>query len=155
MRIELAEALWTLGLLPQEEMSRVGLSVLEYHPDNEAAAILAGLGANESTDASRWFEKMLEALGREHMTREVALEQYVREVCQDIVARGCSAYEGSKSIWRVVLASGLSTHRYDPFIYAASEYEDRPSDRDFFASAIIKAAEQVLARARSSAREQP
>jgi len=36
-------------------------------------------------------------------------------------------------------------HGADTFIYAASEYEDRPEDRDFFVSAIVKEAHRWAA----------
>jgi hypothetical protein len=54
-------------------------------------------------------------------------------------------YQGAKQIWGLAL-SLPEEHlpQFDAFIYGASEWEDRPSDRNIFAEGIVAAAQELV-----------
>jgi hypothetical protein len=72
---------------------------------------------------------------------ESAVREYVEAITAQIVRRDLAAYEGARKIWDAALLVP-GTHDYDPFIYAASEYDDRPGDRRFFEDEIMKEAKR-------------
>jgi hypothetical protein len=50
-------------------------------------------------------------------------------------------YAGARKIWHLAQAVNEEAfHDLDPFIYAASEYQERPSDRPHFAAEIVNEA---------------
>jgi hypothetical protein len=67
------------------------------------------------------------------------VRSFVREVASEILRGAVTPYEGARRIWAAAQVVP-DEHTYDPFIYAASEYEDRPGDRHFFDKAIVREA---------------
>lgn len=47
-------------------------------------------------------------------------------------------------IWRLWGLSDEGIPELDPFVYAASEWEDRPNDRRFFENAIVDIAKDLV-----------
>jgi hypothetical protein len=56
-------------------------------------------------------------------------------------------YIGARLLWKASVNNDIDhEHELDPFIYAASEYEDRPEDREGFKRAIIEEARDLVRR---------
>ena len=54
-----------------------------------------------------------------------------------------TAQDGAKEIWRATLKARIDGfHELDAFIYAASEMEDRPQERNLFEKAIMEEAKR-------------
>jgi hypothetical protein len=140
MNLEMAEALWTLGLLREHDMREVGVQAIDDGIENEYLRALAGLTQSELDEAPILFKKAMKALGRGQASKVDAIRSYARQVAGQIVRREIEPYFGAKEIWRAQIDSGLETRELDAFVYAASEYEDRPMERGRFASEIMKEA---------------
>jgi hypothetical protein len=91
------------------------------------------------------FDRALAELGVPIPTRRDAVKQLARATAADVVDERVSPYEGAKYIWKLtlLLADGHMPE-LDPFIYAASEWEDRPADRSAFDSAIVQEAKELI-----------
>ena len=82
-------------------------------------------------------------------SRRAAILAAAREIATEIIAGSVLAYQGAKHIWHLTLSSDEPISELDPFIYAASEWECRPEDRQFFEEMIVREADELL-RARPS-----
>jgi hypothetical protein len=103
------------------------------------------LTALETTAAVDLFCRALSELGLTIPDKRTAALQYARCVSKLIVSGEVTPYHGAKSLWIASLAvAETSFHDLDPFIYAASEYEDRPQDKAFFDESIVTEAQRVL-----------
>ncbi|HEY8967014.1 MAG TPA: hypothetical protein VIM58_11245, partial [Candidatus Methylacidiphilales bacterium] len=81
----------------------------------------------------------------EPMTKPDALRSYARIVSASILAETITPIDGAKRIWRVVRASQVPDFdEFNGFIYAASEFEQKPAEREFFARAIREEAAKLL-----------
>jgi hypothetical protein len=140
MLIETAEVLWALHQLPSEELPQTATELLTAGYDCQALRVLAGLTSTELADASDLFERVMRELGRPPLPRREAVLRYTRLVSKEILHGEIAPYDGAKRIWNVSIGLDTPLHEVDPFVYAASEYEDRPTDRDFFDSEILKEA---------------
>src|SRR4030067_2696642 len=86
LELEVAEALWTLGLLKLDLLPNVAIKALESELDSPSLRQLAGLDISELGDADRLFEKTLRELGREKLTRTQAVLSYAVYVSNEIVS---------------------------------------------------------------------
>ena len=143
--LEACAAAWTLGLLVRDSLPAVAVAALERGLDNQPLRELAGLTQPEMADAPRLFEAALDALGIGFPDKRVAVQRYAKPVCEAIVAGKVTPYDGAKALWIAVRA--LDHEEWadlDPFVYAASEWEDRVEDRPFFDKAILAEAQDWL-----------
>jgi len=138
-----AQAFWMLGMLPREKIPGIAQEALEQGLDDPSLRILAGLTEGELDQATSRFEKTLAAMGFKAPEMSGALRICIRAISTQIVNNEIAPYEGARLIWRAARKVDGS-HEGDPFIYAASEYEDRPNDRQFFASEIVREAKRRL-----------
>jgi len=77
----------------------------------------------------------------------VANRTRVEGLAQDIVEERCDPYTGARSIWEVVADRPLEIRsKADPFVYAASEWEGRPEDREDFERGMVDEARRLLRR---------
>ena len=145
MDLDNAQVLWTLGLLPQEQLPAIACELLEAGQDTDSLRVLAGLSGDQVAEAAPLFRRVLQQLGKANISKEQAMRQLARIVSQQIVDGSIDAYAGAKKLSDATIrASLLDFHEVDPFIYAASEYEDRPADRQFFEEEILKEAKRWL-----------
>jgi len=80
------------------------------------------------------------------MSKRDAVLKYARWISARIVLGEMTPYDGAKAIWHASLdLEDDPVPELDPFIYAASESEDRPEDRTFFDEEIKKHALQLVA----------
>jgi len=134
------QARWVLGLVPPEDLPRIATDLLCQGIESKSLVELAGLARNEG-GAPALFERALDELGCGAMEPTDALKRYAKAVSTSILASETSPLEGAKRIWRATLYEGSQGwHDLDPFIYAASEAESRPEDREFFERAIVEEA---------------
>ena len=138
-----AQAFWTLDMLPREKIPAIAQDALERGLDDPSLRILAGLTKAELDEAVPRFEKTLAAMGYRALEKAEALQICIKVVSLQIVKNEVAPYQGARLIWRAA-HKVIGTHEADPFIYAASEYEDRPEDQEFFANAIVEEARRRL-----------
>ncbi len=139
--LDLAEALWTLGLLSPFDMPDVAANALVQGHDVPELRLLAGLSKSETAEASALFARVLKSLGRGHLSRPEAAREYASRISANILGGKQEPFDGARAIWDAALrVENESFHDLDPFIYAASEYENRPKDRAFLDSEIRKEA---------------
>jgi hypothetical protein len=139
------QAYWVLGLIPSNDLPRIARDALSHGFDSKSLVRLAGLLTPTGwDDTSALFRQALKELGRRTLTRREALKEYARSISASILRLELSPYEGAHAIWMATAraASDPDFHDLDPFIYAASEMEDRPQDWRFFEEAIIDQAKR-------------
>lgn len=145
MNIMEIQAQWVLGLLPPEKMPEIALFALEAGYDGDALRILAVLEAPDLEEAVSLFEAWLQSLDCENMPRDEAMRIYIRAISRQILENEIEPYIGARQIWNAsIKIVDLKFHDADAFVYAASEYESRPDEHDFFDSEIRKEAKRWL-----------
>ena len=145
MEFDTAEALWTLGMLNSPSLPSVATSALTEGLDSPALRQLAGLISVEESDATQLFSRALRELARGNLSKRLAAMKYALFISSEIVSGHIEPYRGARKIWEATLrVQEDDFHDLDPFIYAASEYDSRPEDRDYFLSEIIKEATRLI-----------
>ena len=136
-------ALWALGLIPAEDLPDIAVDAMMQGHDSKALVELAGLTRHELEDAPKLFARALEGMGEGRMDKPEALRRYACMVSASILASEVTPYDGARRLWRAQLDAEIPhSHELDPFVYAASEMEDRPEDKAFFESAIREEAKR-------------
>src|SRR6185295_1764401 len=72
-------------------------------------------------------------------------------LCESIVLRHVDPIAAAEVLWRIGWTLEPRMRELDPFIYAASEHEDRPGEREFWEEMILSQASGIVARFRSGA----
>lgn len=144
-KLSLAASKVVLGLLPRESLAEIAVASLEAGCDSPSLRLLAGLTAAESAQAWAMFDRALSELCVNLPSKCEAVRSLAHETAQRIQSGAISAYEGARQIWDLAL-SAPDEHfpELDPFVYAASEWEDRPEERQFFEKEIESAASELL-----------
>ena len=138
--LEIAEALWVLGMLPTEDLPDLAADAIAQGIELEALVKLAGCSPQESQEIAQLFDDFLKQKGG-GMSKMHALQLYAKIVSQQILESKVTAQDGAKEIWRATLKARIDGfHELDAFIYAASEMEDRPQERNLFVKAIMEEA---------------
>jgi hypothetical protein len=135
-----------LGLLGTEDLSKAAVSALEEGLDSPALIALACVPPDAyQSEVRALFERALEELELRSPSPHDALMYLARETARDIVAGTVAPYAGAKKIWDLARrAPAEHKHELDPFIYAASEWEDRPADRIRFEQGILEEARSLI-----------
>jgi len=145
--LELAVSGVVLGLLRSDDLARVGVQALEHGCDSPSLRLLAGWNVSDSEEARGMFDRALSELGVVVPSRRDAVMRLARETAKRILAGTTEAYPGAKQIWDLTLrASDEDLPELDSFVYAASEWEDRPEDRVAFEEGIVAAARDLVNR---------
>lgn len=141
--LAITEALWVLDLLPRESLPNIAVDAIKCGVESDSMFMLAGCSSSEVTEASVFFEQSLIDLGLGKISKQDAVRLYAKHISVKILKNEIDPYLGAKMIWRAARkVPDTSFHDVDPFIYAASEYEDRPEDREFFRNAICDEAQR-------------
>lgn len=136
-------ARWALGLIRSDDLPAIAADALSNGFDSKSLVELAALSQTDANEARKLFERAMIELGHEVMSKGAALKIYARVTSTSILASELTPLEGAKRIWRATVDAGVKGfHDLDPFIYAASEMEDRPGDKAFFERAIIEEAKR-------------
>lgn len=137
------EARHVLGLLNSDDLPAVAADLLASGHQSDAAVELAGLVGPANADAWPLLDRLLAETGRPRMSKEEALRQYARDISLAIVNKEMAPIDGANYIWQALRKNYLPEfHEFDPFVYAASEVENRPGDRRFFEKAILEEAKR-------------
>ncbi len=137
-----------LGLIDVAGLSSAALAALEDDLDVPSLVALAGLSKNaDEQEARSLFDRALGELNMTAPSRRDAVLCLSEQFAHRIVRGTIAPYEGAKRIWDLTRRGGTERiHELDPFIYAASEWEDRPEDRVRFERAIIDEARALIER---------
>jgi hypothetical protein len=131
-----------LGLLGPEGLREAGDAALTR--GIECPALIA-LVTHERGDADALFEQVLVELGIPKPSVRSAILDLARDAASEIVSGRTAPFAGAKRIWDLTLrAPKVEIPELDPFIYAASEWEDRPADRMLFERGIMAEARALL-----------
>jgi hypothetical protein len=131
------EAKWVLGLLIPEAIPEIAQDALVEGASSPTVLELAICKPDEKDAISKLFLRYLAESGAGSMSKQDALRHYAREISASILSDKITAYDGAKLLWQASINAGeTGFHEIDPFIYAASEMEERPNDWDFFVTAI-------------------
>jgi hypothetical protein len=107
---------------------------------------LAGQSGETDVDAKSLFETTLAELGLTVPSAREAVMMLSRELANGILTGAIPPYLGAKQIWELALqAPEEDISQLDTFVYAASEWEERPAHRNILAEGIVAAARDLVA----------
>lgn len=154
-RLEVAASKVALGLLLSQEFADVGVLALVDGCDSPWLRILAGSTADEADEARDLFDRALAELNVSVPSKRDAVMRLARETAKELLSGAMAPHAGAKQIWELSLrAPDEDLPELDLFVYAASEWEDRPEDRPVFEDGVAAAArELVIVRRVRSVRE--
>lgn len=141
MDILLSQALWILGFLAADQLVGIGIKGLQHGLDSTSLRLLASLSENEAMEAPVLFTQALKELGFPVIGRPEAARIYASEISRQILKCELSPKDGANILWDAsIRVNEPGFHDLDTFIYAASELQSRPEDREFFIREIEKEA---------------
>lgn len=144
-RLEVAASKVALGLLLSENLADVAVLALEDGCDSPSLRILAGLTAAEADEARAMFDRALAELHGAVPSKRDAVRHLAREIAKEILSGTMGPHDGAKQIWELSLRiPDENLPELDSFVYAASEWEDRPEDRHVFEEGIAAAARELV-----------
>lgn len=148
MDLLFAQALWILGLLPDERLpEEIGVKGLEAGIDTEMFCELACLTTSDALEARKLFEGILKSKGMPVLSRADAARIYAKNISRQILTGALLPRNGANLLWDAsIRVNDSSFHDLDVFIYAASELQSRPEDVEFFSQEIIKEAQAWVDR---------
>jgi hypothetical protein len=136
-----AIAAWVLGLLVADDLPEIATMALQAGADNSWWRQLAGQSSPRMVDASDLLQRALEDDGKPIPDKRSAALRYASCVSRSILARTITPYDGARAIGRAyTVVDEAPFHDLDTFVYAFSELEDRPADKQFFENAILEEA---------------
>ena len=138
-----------LGFAGAEAMPPEATRALVGGVDSPSIRRLAGMDGADSEDVRVMFRAALRELAVELPSKREAALLLATEVARRITQRTVSPYEGAKEIWRIARTSDEDLTELDTFVYAASEWEERPKARKRFEGGIVAAARDLLLSNRS------
>ena len=127
---DVARAMWALRLLDSRQLPSIARDLLSGGYDSLSLRKMAL--AEPGPIANELFGDALDELGAGAQAERQAAMTYARWICERMLLGDLGSYQGAKEIWRMSVALVEHLVELDPFIYAASEYEDRPNDFPFF-----------------------
>jgi hypothetical protein len=128
-------ALVALGLLQRDRIEDLATAGLAEGFDSPIMRQLAG-GATAS-DPRTVFLACIEQLRIVLPAKRQAARHLARAIATAVVAGSIDPFDAARDLATVSRQVGGGFHELDPFIYAESEAQSRPSERAFFAKAII------------------
>lgn len=143
LRLVAAKAL--LDLLGTEAMQAEAVTLLVGGVDSPSIRHLAGMSTADSDEVGAAFRTVLREQGIESPSPREAALLIATEVASRITTGAMSPYDGAKEIWNIGRRLPLEQFpEFDSFVYAASEWEDRPEDETVFAQGIVAAARDLV-----------
>lgn len=141
---ETAAALWVLGFMRSDDVAGLALEAMGTSRETDAIRRIV-YGNSDPTEQLRLFGDALneQDLARPPPTR--AAHILARAICAKLLAANGSPFEAARTLALISRTVGDDFHDFDAFIYAESEAEDRPGDRQWFAEAILNEARRWAA----------
>ena len=144
-RLELAASSVLLGRLHSDDLAGVAVEALQDGCDSPSLRILAGLTAAEVDEARVLFERALFEMNIIVPSKRNAVMRLALEIAKEILAGRTDAYVGAKKIWDLTLcAPNEDLRELDSFVYAASEWQDRPEAGEILGEGITAAARDLV-----------
>lgn len=84
-------------------------------------------------------------LGETMPSEREAVLRLARAVAAKVLSGEVSAQAGANAIWRLSILPAEPVAALDPFVYAGSEWEERPEDEHLFETMVRAAARDLLA----------
>jgi hypothetical protein len=150
--LQAAAAKYVLGLLSGDDLPYVAADALTSGVDCSSLRVLASIGVGDR-EAEQLFEKSLRELGLNMPSRHDAAVSVAREVAQKILRGDVSCLDGANIIWDIYTRSGSDTVELHPFVYAASEWQDRPDDSELFERMIREGSRKIVSKTTAKAGE--
>jgi hypothetical protein len=134
-----------LDLVGPEAMQAEAVKLLVGGVDSPSIRHLAGMSTADNDEVRAVFRLVLRELDIESPSPREAVILVATEVASRITTGAMSPYDGAKQIWNIAVRLPLERFpEFDAFVYAASEWEDRPEDETVFAAGIVAAAHQLV-----------
>ena len=134
-----------LDLLRSDELPDVAASAIEAGYDSPSLRTLAGLIPADAGVAKMLFCQALAELRLDPISKREAVVCLARETAKEILSETVDPQTGANKIWRLsLLIPDEPFPELDSFVYAASEWDDRPEDYDVFEEGVLVAAESLL-----------
>lgn len=134
-----------LDLLRSDELPDAAASALECGYDSPSLRVLAGLNSVQAVETKAVFARALVELRVEVISKRDAVLCLARETAKAILSEVVTPHAGAEYISQLTLKiPDESVSELDSFVYAASEWDDRPEDHDVFEEGILIAAESLL-----------
>jgi len=144
-RLKVAASRAALEMLLSEEFSALAVSALEDGCDSPSLRALAELTAAESDKARTLFDRALAELGIDAPSKRDAVMFLARETATALLSGAITPHAGANQIWELSLRiANENLPQLHTFVYAASEWEDRPEDRQVFEDGITAAARDLV-----------
>jgi hypothetical protein len=144
-RLNLVAAEVALDLVPADTLPDIAVAALKDGLDSPALRVLAGMLDGDRYHSRSWFDRALAELRVVLPDEHEAVMRLARAAATDIASGAITPYKGAKRIWELTLrVPGEHFHALDPFVYAASEWDDRPGDRSFLDDGIVSESRRLL-----------
>jgi hypothetical protein len=127
----------------REDFPAVAARALEEGYDSPSLRTLAGL-VEDTSEARSMFDRCLEELNITKPDTLRAVMRLVRETARGIVQAEVEPCQGAQAIWELTLLVDERMPELDTFVYAASEWPDRPEDSEMFKEAVVAAAREFV-----------
>lgn len=147
--LQFVAAKWILSA-DTESLRESASSALVDGCDSPSLRRLAGLSSATDIEATPLFEAALAELSIAIPKPREAVIMLSQELASRIVNGTIAPYEGAKRIWELTLR--MPQERFsqlDTFVYAASEWPERPAHRNIFVEGIVAAARELMEMSRS------
>lgn len=143
--LEVAASKLLLGLISALDLPDVAADALEDGFDSPSLRLLAGSTESDVDETRPLLAQALAEMDCCVPNRHAAVMCLAREISKDLLAGTVGTHEGATTIWEITLrVPEESFPELDTFIYAASEWDERPEDQDIFDAGIIAAARELL-----------
>lgn len=141
---ELVAARWILDLATPDDLVEYARDAIRDGASAPSIDLLALLQLEERDQANDLFSAALEELGVQCPSRAEAVGLLARRISKQIVSGGKSPHEGAVEIAGLCrMVPEVDFVDLHTFIYADSEWADRPADAGIFAEGVLAAARQL------------
>ena len=145
MTLDVAQALFSVGQLPGEELPSLAVNLLQEGVDTPTLRELAGLNAPTLKDAGPLFERLLSELDRQPMTQDDA----ALIVAKDLATR---VLNGTLSPEQAARRGSLLSMSFDyhplltPFLADDDDYDCLPGDREAIDEDVRRYCQELVDR---------
>jgi len=143
--IDIAAAQVVLDLCSYEGLVDSALSAIEVGYDVPSLYVLAALSGKETVDSKEVFLRVMRELGMSLPSKHAAVLTLSQALARDILSGTITPEIGARKIWDLTLrAPTEQISGLDTFVYAASEWDERPEDCAMFEKGVRDAAAKLV-----------
>jgi hypothetical protein len=134
-----------LALADPEASVSIAWELLEHGYDSKALRQLAGLHPSALDKSDELLAAALEELAVPLPPARDAVIWLAQEIAGLLLRGAVDEVGAARAIWDLTLRlPAVRFPELDTFIYAASEWDDRPEDRDLLSRGVIEAARALV-----------